>query len=291
MKKLTIFTPVFNREVLIKRLYESLKNQKFQDFEWLIVDDGSTDNTKNVIDELKRESNLEINYFFKKNGGKHSAYNFAIDKAKGELFIIIDSDDIVLENGLKDLIGVWDNLSNKDQLLGISGLDIDKNNRIIGDIYPKEILVCSHLEMREKLKVKGDKSEIYVTELLKGNYFPIYKNEKFLTEAILFDKLYSKYNTYFVNKKIIIRDYQVEGLSDNSLILRIKNPLGAMNYYKQRIDLSVTKFYKFRSEINYIRFALHSKQDFKSIRKYKITSLIGYIFYKLDCKKTKPSKL
>lgn len=287
--KLTIFTPVFNREKLIRRLYESLLNQEFKDFEWLIVDDGSTDETKKIIEKIIDKKEITVRYFYKENGGKHSAYNLAIDKANGELFIIIDSDDIVLKSGIKEIIEKWEKLENKNELLGISGIDLDSDEKIIGGYYPKNNMQCSHLTIREIYKVKGDKSEIYRTEILKGNYFPIYNDEKFLTEAILFDKLYKNYDTYFMNIPLIIRDYQKNGLSDNSLKLRINSPIGAMNYYKQNKNICLTRIKKIKSSINYIRFYLHTKKI--SNEKLEINLFeklfypIGYLYYLVDRKK------
>lgn len=279
MVKLTIFTPVYNREKLILRLYDSIIKQTFKDFEWIIVDDGSTDNTANIIRKIISENKINIKYYYKKNGGKHTAYNLGIQKATGELFVIVDSDDIILKNGFKQLIEVWENLDNKQKLLGISGIDLDSNLEIIGTKYPKESIVCSHLEIREIYKVKGDKTEIFRTNLLKENYFPVFKNEKFLTEAILFEKLYKKYKTYFINVPLIIRDYQKNGLSDNSLKLRVKNPIGATEYYKQNIELCLTKEKKIKSKINFYRFSLHAN---KKINTYNIYSLIARIMFLND---------
>ena len=280
MKKLTIFTPVYNREILIYRLYESLLKMKYKNFEWVIVDDGSTDNTAAVIQKMMKENKIEIKYYYKKNGGKHTAYNLGIDKAQGELFVIVDSDDVVLENGFFEILQIWENLQKKNQLLGISGIDYDSNLNVIGDKYPISPLECSHLKMREVYNVHGDKTEIFRTDLLKGYHFPIFKSEKFLTEAILFEKLYKKYDSYFVNIPLIIRDYQKKGLSDNSLKLRVINSMGAKEYYKQNIQLCLTKKKKFKSQINYCRFSFHSKAKIKE--NIGLAYVLGFVMYLFD---------
>lgn len=282
MTKLTIFTPVYNREKLIKRLYLSLLKQNFKNFEWVIVDDGSTDGTFKIIQEIINEKKIDIKYYYKPNGGKHTAYNLGIGKANGELFVIVDSDDIVLENGFSEIIEKWDKLKNKDELLGISGIDLDFELRVIGTKYPKDVMYCSHLEIREIYKVKGDKTEFFRTDLLKGLYFPIFGNEKFLTEAILFDLLYQKYNTCFVNIPLIIRDYQKNGLSDNSLKLRSENPIGAREYYKQNINLCITTKKRIKSKINFYRFSRHSKQEYSFLEKISIFYLMGSLAYLMD---------
>ncbi len=282
MTKLTVFTPVYNREKLIKRLYDSLLKQRFKDFEWLIIDDGSTDKTAEVIKNIIQEKKLDIKYYYKKNGGKHTAYNLGIEKAIGELFVIVDSDDIVLENGFSEIIKKWDSLENRNKLLGISGIDLTSDFEVIGGKYPEDCFLCSHLEMREIYKVKGDKTEIFRTNLLKGIFFPIFENEKFLTEAILFEPLYKKYRTYFINIPLIIRDYQKNGLSDNSLKLRTGNPIGAMEYYKQNIRLCVTKRKRIKSKINYYRFSQHAKINFNIKEKINFYYLIGSFIYLID---------
>ena len=105
--KFTVFTPTFNRKELLEKLYKSLQKQTFKDFEWLIVDDGSDDGTKEKVEEFLNEKKLDIKYYFKENGGKQRAYNFATDKANGELFICLDSDDEYVENGLETILKYW----------------------------------------------------------------------------------------------------------------------------------------------------------------------------------------
>ena len=106
--KFTIFTPTYNRADLLKKLYESLKNQSFKNFEWLIVDDGSTDNTCETIQGFQEENIIDIRYIKKENGGKQRAYNVGVENAKGELFICLDSDDIYVENGLEIILKYWE---------------------------------------------------------------------------------------------------------------------------------------------------------------------------------------
>ena len=102
--KFTIFTPTYNREGLLISLYESLKKQTFKDFEWLIVDDGSVDNTNETVQQFIKENILNISYYYKENGGKQRAYNYALDNAKGELFICLDSDDEYVSNALEIIL-------------------------------------------------------------------------------------------------------------------------------------------------------------------------------------------
>ena len=103
---ITVFTPTFNRATLLPRLYESLVNQTFLDFEWLIVDDGSTDDTFNFIESIKENDKIDIQYYYQNNAGKHAAINWGVELAKGDLFFIVDSDEVMIESGLQTIVAV-----------------------------------------------------------------------------------------------------------------------------------------------------------------------------------------
>ena len=117
--KFTIFTPTFNRKELLGKLYSSLQNQTYRDFEWLIVDDGSTDGTEEGVKEFINEKKLDIKYFYTENGGKQRAYNFGVEKAEGELFICLDSDDEYVETGLETILRYWEKYENNNEIAGM----------------------------------------------------------------------------------------------------------------------------------------------------------------------------
>ena len=116
---LTILTPTYNRATLLARLYESIKSQHYKDFEWLIVDDGSTDGTEDRVKEFINEKKLNIRYFHTENGGKQRAYNFGVEKAEGELFICLDSDDEYVETGLETILKYWEKYEKNDEIAGM----------------------------------------------------------------------------------------------------------------------------------------------------------------------------
>lgn len=161
--KFTIFTPTYNREKLLKKLYESLKKQTYKDFEWIIVDDGSTDNTKEVVDKFLNEKILDIKYFYKANGGKQRAYNFGVEKAKGELFICLDSDDEYVENGLEIILKYWEKyekLEETDSENRIKNLKNNKNCEIAGmgylSIYPDGKIIGTEFPENEMIETQFD---------------------------------------------------------------------------------------------------------------------------------------
>ena len=125
---ITLFTPTYNRVHLLSRLYNSILMQDVIDVEWLIVDDGSIDDTEALIENFQKESIINISYYKKSNGGKHTAINFGLQNAKGELFFIIDSDDVLAENALKNIKIHYQSIKNNNNICGIVGLSqyIDK---------------------------------------------------------------------------------------------------------------------------------------------------------------------
>ena len=141
--KFTIFTPTFNRKELLEKLYKSLQKQTYKDFEWLIVDDGSADGTKEKAEEFLSQKKLDIKYYFKENGGKQRAYNFATDKANGELFICLDSDDEYVENGLETILKYWKKYEKNKKLES----DFAQTYRFVRDLFISEM---TDMEFQER---------------------------------------------------------------------------------------------------------------------------------------------
>jgi len=158
--KFTVFTPTFNRKELLEKLYKSLQKQTFKDFEWLIVDDGSTDGTKEKVEEFLSEKKLEIKYYFKENGGKQRAYNFATEKANGELFICLDSDDEYVENGLETILKYWKKYEKNSDIAGMGYLSTYPNGEIIGSSFPEKEMISTQFEIYNKYGVKGDTTQL-----------------------------------------------------------------------------------------------------------------------------------
>jgi glycosyltransferase involved in cell wall biosynthesis len=200
---LTIFTATFNRANYLPYLYKSLLNQEFKDFEWIIVDDGSTDNTKFIVDKWGVENKFKIRYYFQHNQGKHIAYNRAIEIAEGELFISIDSDDELYPNILDLIYSTWLNidLSLKYQIKGLAFRCIDENFKLIGKPMSTPSIVVSELDFRFKLKYTGEFFGCNRTEVLRMHPFPnLDENTRFCPEAIVWFEIARKYKTMFINK-------------------------------------------------------------------------------------------
>ena len=206
---ITLFTPTYNRAHLLFRLYNSILQQNFMDVEWLIVDDGSSDSTENVIQSFIEENKIIIHYFKKKNGGKHSAINFGLQKAKGELFFIIDSDDLLADNALKIVEKKYQSIKEDAKICGIIGLSQYINKKeIVGDCFLNNNWIVSFADVYLKYHLKGDKSVAFKTDILKKYLFPEEKGIRFVFEAVVWHEMSKKYNVLAVHEIIQLVEYQ-----------------------------------------------------------------------------------
>lgn len=239
---LTIFTPTYNRAYIIKTLYNSLKNQTCQDFEWIIVDDESTDNTEQLIRTFENIGQ-GIQYVKQIHGGKHRAINKGVKLAKGDYFLIVDSDDYLTPNAV-ELIKMWiENLKEKDKkVCGVAGLRISSSGYSWGGIpnfESKEYIDATNLE-REKYGLLGDKAEVYSVEILKKYPFPEYDGEYFLTEGVVWDSIaIDGYKIRWYNEPIYVCEYLNDGLTKtgaNGRSGHLKNPKGYAKYAHIQIE-------------------------------------------------------
>ena len=259
----TVFTPTYNRKNELANLYKSLLNQNTTDFEWLIVDDGSNDKTKEYISKLKKENKININYIYKENGGKQSAYNKGLECAKGDIFLCIDSDDILKPNILKTIIKDFDKINDKSDICGVAYIQdyIKKPEVIIGSQFKADNDINDYYSIYNKDKVTGDKLIVLKTIIAKKYPFPMIKNEKFVPEALIFNRLAQKYKLLCRNTFAASKDYLADGYSNKYFELVKRNPKGNRLYFR--------KLYNFNKKIyniyGYILFSIYGGIDFKMI--------------------------
>ena len=252
--KFTVFTPTFNRKELLEKLYKSLQKQTYIDFEWLIVDDGSTDGTGEKVKEFLEESKLDIKYFYKENGGKQRAYNFATEKANGELFICLDSDDEYVENGLGTILKYWEKYEKNRNIAGMGYLSTYPDGKVIGSIFPEKEMVSTQFDIYNKYGVKGDKGLMFRTEIIKKYKFPVFDDEKFITEAVVYNRICEKYKMVYVNEKIEIKEYQEDGLTAKYNNLLLRNPKGQALYHNEINSQNLTFKKKILNNAVYYKF-------------------------------------
>ncbi|PGM59115.1 glycosyltransferase family 2 protein [Bacillus sp. AFS053548] len=259
MKKLTVFTPTFNRAYCLHNCYESLKNQTCKEFIWLIIDDGSTDNTKELVEGWIEENKIEIMYYWQKNQGMHGAHNTAYKKIVTELNVCIDSDDYMPLDAVEKIIEYWNQFGN-DNVSGIIGLDAYSDGKIIGTKLPVNRKQSRLFDLYNKFGVTGDKKLVYRTELTKEFPYPLFKNERYVGLAYKYHMLDKQYEMLLMNEILCYVEYLADGSSLNMLSQYIINPNGFAFYRKEMMKLPfASQLFKFRQAIHYVSSSIMSR--------------------------------
>lgn len=289
----TVFTPTYNRATVISRTFESLQQQKFRDFEWLIVDDGSTDDTEAIVTDFQRHSTFPIRYYKVPHGGKHRAYNAGLELAIGELFFVVDSDDSLTKDSLLIINSVAEILRDRDDICGIIALKENKDGAIYGTPMPHEPVINSLKEFLDCCK-DGERSFVFKTEIARKYPFPEIEGEYFVTESVVYERLGKDWGFLIINESLTICEYQSDGLSSNIYNLMLANPIGYMIYHCQRIENSKSLIQAIRHTLRYVAFNSISKsrtQWGKYDGQYRwIVNLftpvgkIGECYYKYRCR-------
>lgn len=278
-KMLTVFTPAYNRAYTLHKCYESLKRQTNKNFKWLIVDDGSTDNTKELVMKWKEEVDFEIKYIYKKNGGMHTAHNTAYENIDTELNVCIDSDDYLTDDAVEIIINEWKRVKNEN-LAGLGALNIFEDGKVIGTKFPENLKTAKYFDIYNKHGVKGDKKFIYRTELTRCFPYPEFEGEKYVGLDYKYKKLDEKYEVALVNKVVCIVEYMEDGSSKNMLRQYRNNPKGWCFFRLENLKIPNTSIkYKFKESVHYISSSLILK-DNKFLRKmpYKTIAILAIPF-------------
>lgn len=284
----TVATPTYNRATLLSRLYQSLCQQTCSDFEWLIVDDGSTDGSEQIVKDFISEGKITIKYLRKPNGGKHTAINLAVRKARGELFFIADSDDWLPDSSLDDVVNAYKQVEGDNSFGGVCGLDASPDGIVIGSGLPSNILKVSSLEISDKYGVRGDLKEVFRTSVIRNFPFPEIKGERFCPEVLVWNRIGSKYKMLFFNKVIYIADYQPGGITSAITRARMESPISTMMTYAEWIKYNTSFRRKVKSAINFWRFAFCTNSIGVKIPIWTIIfSPIGWLMHINDKYKTK----
>lgn len=291
---ITVFTPTYNRAHLLKNLYESLCKQTYKDFEWLVVDDGSNDNTKEIVMSFIEEGKITIRYFQQENGGKHRAINRGAREANGELFFIVDSDDKLPFNSLSD---VWTNyllIRDNNLYAGVCGFDTDEKGNIIGGGMEYDYLDCTFRELRDKYNINGDMADVYRTSIFKEFPFPEIPGENFCAESILWNRMSQKYIVRYINRIIYNAEYLPDGLSNNNTKARMLSPVSTCTLYSEQLSLRIPFILKLKTAINYWRFWVCIppknscyKNDIKIANIWKLLFPFGLLMHFQDRKRIK----
>ena len=263
MKKITIFTPTYNRSNTLPKLYASLQAQDCKEFVWYVVDDGSKDNTIEYMSSIvAAESSFEVRFDTKPNGGKHTAINYALDRCYTELFFIVDSDDILTPDAISTILKDWDKYRSSE-LCGIGYLrGYINTDTHIGDKYPFTYKIGNYIEVYSNQGVSGDKAEVWVTQYMKQYKFPEYQGEHFCSEGLMWVQLAMHSDMLMVNKIIYKTEYLPGGLSETGRPLRLKCPKGMIDNSLMQMSTHFTLKYRFKEAMLYI---FYSKFDNRNI--------------------------
>ena len=259
MKTLTVFTPAYNRGYIIHKCYESLCRQTSKDFVWLVVDDGSTDNTAQLIKEWQKQDNgFEIKYIYKENGGMHTAHNTAYENIDTELNVCIDSDDYMPDDAVEKIISFWRE-NGSDKFAGIIALDVyESNGKVIGAELPNK--KSTTLMGYYNNGGLGDKKLIYRTDVINATpMYPEFEGEKYVGLAYKYHIVDETKELLIMNEPVCIVDYQMDGSSTNMYRQYINNPKGFAFWRKEQMKHSINIKQKFKACIHYVSSSLIAK--------------------------------
>lgn len=239
--RITVFTPTYNRAYIIEKLYHSLQRQTFRDFEWLIVDDGSSDNTADIVAAWQHEGNVfPIRYYKKENGGKCRAINYGVDLAEGELFFNVDSDDYLTDDALEKVASWVDTLPKDEKFCGVVGnlgtSATETPNTPMTEAYRDATLLERYGDYTDH-PIDGERAPVFFTDIQKQYKYPVFEGEKFMTPAVTWNRMaHDGYRVRVFDDIIWVYEYQPDGLTANVGKNFIKNPQGAGLWQREKAD-------------------------------------------------------
>lgn len=279
MSTLTIFTPAYNRANTIVRTYESLKKQNCKDFVWLVIDDGSTDNTAELVKQWQKcDNGFEIKYIYKKNGGMHTAHNTAYENIDTELNTCIDSDDCIAEGAVAKILEKWETVKDKGYA-GIIGLDADLNGKIIGKGFPEglnETTVIGYYANGGS----GDKKMVYRTDIIKKYPpYPTFEGEKYFSLGYKYRLIDQDYKLAVMNEVLVNVDYQPDGSSATMWKQYVMNPKGFAEWRKICMQYPYSKKRMFIDCVHYVSSSIISgNKNFVKESPEKLLTLLATPF-------------
>lgn len=297
MKLLTIFTPAYNRAYILPNLYNSLLAQTDSCFEWVIVDDGSSDNTEELVNSWIKENKIHIVYKKQSNQGKHIAINTGLTLAKGELFFIVDSDDDLTPDAVEIVRHFWNSNRPGMDISGILSYRQFHDGRLVGTTLPIGLSRCKLRETGSKYGSTGDKVVIYRTEVMKKYPYPQFEGERFLGESVVFNQIDDEYDMLVMNSRIYNFDYQEDGLSQDFRKLYRNNPNGFLLQFEQ--SLKYADGFKARIKttahiaclcwhLNKIKYYFSNKSLLLRVLAFPLGLMLNYKIFVLKTSDVKP---
>lgn len=252
----TVLTPTWNRAHTLPALKESLEAQSSRDFEWLVVDDGSTDGTEALLASWEGRTDFAFRHMRTENGGKHRALNRGVPEARGEAVFIVDSDDRLPPEAISIIAKAWPAVREKDDFAGLVGYRASGKGERMGAEFPVGLRAANSLDLAWRYGLRADKAEVFKASALRAFPFPEIPGEKFLTEAVVWNRIAKLRSLLLLREILYICEYLPDGLSAKSLELRLRNPRGAGLYYAELMRAGVPMTVRLRAGINRVRIAV-----------------------------------
>lgn len=299
MPLFTVYTPTFNRAHTLHRVFESLQAQTCHDFEWLVIDDGSTDDTAALMARYQSEAAFPVRYLQEPHRGAHYAHNLSLRESQGQLWVKLDSDDGCLPEALERLRHHWENLpeANRDTFSGVTGLCRDQNGALVGTRFPEDPLDCSAAALEYRHKVRGEKWGCLRLDVLRQFPYPDNVPGNFIPESYIWCQISQRYQTRHINEELRIYWMDAPSLVHGPANPRT-NAAGHRLMFKMVLDLESGWFFAaplrlLRAAAQYSRFAFLSGiglvQQFCELecvdgQMLWFTALpMGFILWRRDC--------
>ncbi len=283
-KMVAILTPTYNREHLLPRLYESLKAQTDKGFTWYIVDDGSTDNTEQLCKAFVSDE-IKVVYIKQENGGKHTAINTAMQVIEEPLTFIVDSDDYLSTDAVETIIKDYEGYRENQSIAGMSYYKAHFDGTVVGDSFEKDYYISDYMAYIINKRIKGDKAEVFKTDILRQFPFPVHENENFCSEAVVWIEISKQYAFLYRSKAIYFCEYLPDGLSKQGKKRVLKNPLAYMDHANAMMSEGVRFLIRCKYMIMYVassKIAGKQKEGYKQVREkwmYRLFYPLGILYY------------
>ncbi len=294
--RFTVFTSIFNRSELTERTYESLCAQTVRDFEWLIVNDGSTDDTEERVRRWQAAAPFPVRYVLQQHLGKHHAYNRAIGCASGELFAVLDSDDAISPNAIERLLFYWESIPSceRGRYSGVTCLCVNEHGELVGKRFPQDVLDCRNFEAVSRFGATGEKWGCHRTEVLRRFPYPSTSDEAFCPDALVWNRISRQFLIRHVNEPLRIFYGTPGSISTSMRAVLMRSPRNASLYYGECLQLDVPLWWKCKKAVNYVRYSLHAgtglSQMLANSAARKLTAALspaGCAFYISDLLRTR----
>ena len=258
----TVFTATYNRAHTLSRVYESLQAQTLRDFEWLVVDDGSTDGSRALVAGWAAQAAFPIRYVYQPNAGKPAAFNRGVLEARGDLFLNLDSDDACMPTALERLLHHWTAIPEQQRtgFTGVTALCVDERGHLHGQPYPRDVMDSDSLEMHFRYRDRWERWGFHRTEVLRAFPFPVDQTARFVSERVVWFRIARHYRTRFVNEPL--RSYYVARRREDQLTNLTRGAMRGRLPYHLMVLVELGEWWRY-APLEFVRSALaYSRYSF-----------------------------